>query len=224
MNVTAPKDQFSPCLTQVATSSDQSGNFLSTNVTIIDADQHMQDLQTSASGTQLCNRIIYPFKRTLSNAANNAITCASLGLVPAAFVFHSTALATRVAGAGVGLILGSMTALAKRSSNYVNMGVDKGEAIGTLLGVAIGTPSALITTAAVAVGSFSVVTPLLCTLQLPSVIYQAAAMSNEEINNREQVTKTAIQHQLSELNKIKDMLSNSVRELTASARADLISS
>ena len=238
MNVTASEDQFIPCLTNASTSSDQSGNFLSTSVTVIDADQHMEDLQTltlasdadqqmedlqtSAHGTQLCNRIIYPFKKTLSGAAITAITCTSLGLVPATFVFHGAVLTTGVAGAGVGLILGSMTALAKRSSHYVNVGAVKGYAIGTLLGIAIGVPPALITTAAVAAGSFSVVTPLLSTLQLPGAVYQAGAMSNAEINNREQEMKTILQNGLGELNKIKDMLSNNVTGLTDAARAELI--
>ena len=221
MNVTAPKDQFSPCLTQAATSSDQSGNFLSTNVTVIDADQHMEDLQTSARGTQLCNRIIYPFKRTLSNAANNAILGATLGLVPATFILHGTVLASAVAGASVGLMLGGMAALAKRSSDYVNVGVDKGHAAGTLLGVAIAAPPALITTAAVAVGSFSVITPLLSTLQIPGAIYWAATLSNAEINNHEQEMKTSFQSLLSEFNKTTDMISKNVTGLTDSARADL---
>ncbi len=236
MNVTASEDQFIPCLTNASTSSDQSGNFLSMNVTASDADQQMEDLQTSADdadqqiedpqtsahGTQLCNRIIYPFKKTLSTAAVTAITCTFLGLVPAIFVFHGTVFATGVAGTGVGLILGSMTALAKRSSHYVNVGAVKGHAIGTLLGTAIGAPPALITTAAVTAGSFSVVTPLLSTLQLPGAIYRAATMSNAEINNREQEMKTMLQNELREFNKMKDMLSNNVTGLTDSARAELI--
>ena len=222
MNVTAPKDQFSPCLTQAATSSDQNGNFLSTNVTVIDADQHMQDLQTSASGTQLCNRIIYPFKITLSNAAENAIACTAVSLVPATLVFHGTALATSAAGVGIGSILGSMAALVKRSSDYVNVGAKKGHAIGILLGVAIGTPPALITTAALAAGSFAVVTPLLSTLQLPGAIYQAATRDNAEINNHEQEMKTAFQRHLREFNIITGVLSNSVTRLTDLARTLLI--
>ncbi len=236
MNVTASEDQFIPCLTNASTSSDQSGNFLSMNVTASDADQQMEDLQTSADdadqqmedlqtsahGTQLCNRIIYPFKKTLLIAAMTAIACTSLGLVPATVVFHGTLYATGVAGTGVGLILGSMTALAKRSSHYVNVGVLKGRAIGTLLGIAIGAPPALITTAAVAAGSFSVVTPLLSTLQLPGAIYRAATMSNAEINNRDQEMKTMLQNGLRELNEIKDLFSNKVTGLTDSARAELI--
>ena len=222
MNVTAPKDQFSPCLTQVATSSDKSGSFLSTNVTIIDVDQHMQDLQTSASGTQLCNRIIYPVKITLLNAAENAVVCTALSLVPATLVFHGTALATSVAGVSVGLILGSMAALVKRSSDYINVGVNKGHAIGILLGAAIGTPPALVTTAALAAGSFSVVTPLLSTFQLPRAIYQAATRDNAEINNHEQEMKTAFQRQLRGFNIITGVLSNSVTRLTDLARILLI--
>ena len=85
MNVTASENQFIPRLTNASTSSDQSGNFLSMNVTASDADQQMEDPQTSAHGTQLCNRIIYPFKKTLSTAAVTAITCTFLGLVPAIF-------------------------------------------------------------------------------------------------------------------------------------------
>lgn len=222
MNVTASEDQFIPCLTNASTSSDQSGNFLSMNVTASDADQQMEDLQTSAHGTQLCNRIIYPFKKTLLIAAMTAIACTSLGLVPATVVFHGTLYATGVAGTGVGLILGSMTALAKRSSHYVNVGAVKGHAIGTLLGIAIGAPPALITTAAVAAGSFSVVTPLLSTLQLPGAVYRAGAMSNTEINNRDQEMKTMLQNGLRELNEIKDLFSNKVTGLTDSARAELI--
>lgn len=224
MNVTASEEQFIPRLTNASTSSDQSGNFLSMNVTASDADQQMEDLQTSARGTQLCNRIIYPFKEILSNVASNALVCTSLGFVPATFIFHGTVLATAFAGVGVGLILGSMTALAKRSSHYVNVGVRKGHATGTLIGVAIGAPPALITTAAVAAGSLSVVTPLLSTLQIPVAIYHAAAMSNAEINNREQETKAMFQHHLSEFNKIKDQLSDRVTTLTDASRDELIKS
>ena len=222
MNVTAPKDQFSPCLTPAATSSDQSGNFLSTNVTATDAEEHMEDLQTSAHGTQLCNRIIYPFKAILSTAAFAATTCTALGLIPSSFVFCGAVLTTGVAGAGVGLMLGSMTALAKRSREYVVPGIIKGEALGTLLGVAIGVPSALITTATVAAGSFIVATPLFCTLLLPGAIYQAGVMSNAEIYERELVVKNVLQSQLSNLIEAKDLLSNAARGLTASARTNFI--